>query len=288
VRGVVEAPVKGNFGDALGLQPVITKIGPASLQTLRPNPIGHGGSLIRKDAMHMADRYSQSGGDVNGTQRRVRKVRLDVVCDSRGEFQAMRTRMRGLMPADTRLQDSQITFHGGDAFRRPQAFRLFEQRTGEMEQNGAKAGVPGNSFGKREFAEVQLTFDQALRHSKVQSRAIAGAVRRPWNRRINQCCIAFSENGDASILAIAAQSLELRDDNARPVLQTCIGHRILVKRQRAGREKGHVQVSQFAPRNRAVKWKLSWKLEVAGSANLFGIPQPGFLPVGNRDMVGGK
>ncbi len=287
MRGVIEAPIKGNLGDALGMQSRITKIGAASLQTLRPNPIGHRKSLIGKDTMYMADRNSQGGGDLDRTQRRFREVRFNVVRDSCIEMKcAVRTCMRSLSPADTRVQDPQIAFHCGNTFRRPQAFRLLEQRTGQTEQYGAKTRVSGNSCGERELVEAQLTFHQTLRHAEIQSRAISRAVRRPGKRRINQRCIAFSENSDISVLAVAAQSLELRDDNARSVFQTGARHWVLVKRQRAGRKKSHLQVSQFAAGDRAVKWKSLWELEVTVSADLFGIPQPGFLAVRNRDMVG--
>jgi len=37
-----------------------------------------------------------------------------------------------------------------------------------------------------------------------------------------------------------------------------------------------------------VKWEFSWELEIAVSTDLSGVPEPGFLAVRNRDMVGRK
>lgn len=243
VGGIVKAPVEGNLGDALGPQSGITKIGSASSQTLRPNPIGYRKSLIGKDTMYMADRNPQDRSDLDRAQCRLREVRFNVVRDSCAEIRpALHTRVRSLIPADTRVQDSQIAFHGGDTFRRPQTIRLFEQGTGEMEQNRTKTGVSGNSLGEGKLLKAQVIFHQPLRHAEVQSRAISWAVRRPWKRRINERCIAFSENCDISVLAVATQSLELCDHDARPVFETCIGRRVLVERQGARRKKGHLQV----------------------------------------------
>lgn len=289
VSRIVKAPVEGNFGDAFGVQPRVAEIGAAPIQTLGTNPIGDGGALIRKDTMHMADRNSQSGSDLNRAQGGFREVGFDVIGYPGGKFQhAVRAGLRRLIPADAGSQNSQVAFHDRDAFRGAEAFRLFEEGTGEMEQNGAKTGVPGNSLGKREFTDAELALDKALRHPEVQASAISRAVRRPGERGVDESCIAFPENGDTSILAVAAQALELGDDDASPVFRAHVRGRIFVEGECAGREEGHFQVSQFAAGDRAVKRKFSGKLEVAVATDLLGVPQPSFLPLWSGNLVGCK
>jgi len=157
-----------------------------------------------------------------------------------------------------------------------------------MEEDGAQTGVAGNASGKRQVSETEMVVDQRLRHSKVQPGTVALAVRSPRDCRVDQGRVSLSKNRDLAILAVPAQTLELGDNDAGPGVRIRIGGWIFVERYRAGSEKSHFQVGQLAAGNGAVERKFSRELEVAISADLFGIPEPGILAVRSRNMVGCK
>src|SRR5258708_32051722 len=133
-----------------------------------------------------------------------------------------------------------------------------------------------------------MIVDKRLRNAKVQPGTVTRAVRGPGNSRIDEGCVSLAENRHFAVLAVPEQALELGDENAGYGVRIRIGDWIFVERYRAGGKKSHFQVGQFAARNGAVKRKFSGELKVAISADLFGIPKPGILPVWNRNMIGCK
>ena len=287
VRRIVETPVKSNLGDTFCSQARIAQIFAAALKTLGANPFRQGALLLGENPVYMPHRNAQRCRNFRWAKRRVGQMALDVVEDTRREFEPAVTRRTGKsISTDAGRKNIQIAKHRRPFFGETQAFRLFKERCRKPKQDCAEPGIACNAPCKRETPRAKLFFDHPLRYAQIQPRTVARTVRRPRRSGINQCGIAASQNRFIAVLTIATQTLQLCNHDASAMIRVGGGHRIFVESHSTGREESHFHICQFSAGDRAVKGKLARKLEVAVSADLLGIAQPGLLAVRRRDEVG--
>lgn len=214
---------------------------------------------------------------------------FDVIQDAHGKLERpVRAGAASVVVSAAGGQNAQVALHRREFFGCAEFFCLFEERSGEPEENRAKSRVSRNSAGEGHAGRAKLIVDQSMGNAKIETRAISRAVRGPGDGGIDQGCVPAPQNRHVAVLAVSAEALQLGDDDTGAVVRMRVCRRILIEGDGARSKKRQLQISQTAAGDGSVEGKSAGKLEITLAANLPSVPQPGFLAVRKGNAVGGE